>query len=275
MAIRRPIFKPQIGDPTTNLDGYICTLESGAMGLDVVSGGKINVWGGNLIPYCGRSKSDIIAHGTNLYNVKKAWAHWGQDKHYEIRAGLTWYSLLNDLKAGYWVELQGDYDQFSLASRCQDSFRGPHAIILGPEFTASGTYILSGDPLCKTFKYLPAKQLRAYAEKLGKQNWSPWRGQIFYARFKPAAGVVVAAHYSAAVSLPTSLWNDGTKKWVYNNPAGPADNRVKVGTRLEVRPVHFAKGGVDCYPITSGTFSKNYAGYYVPVKNVKLGRRVN
>jgi len=266
MSVRLPHFKYQIGDPTTSLDPYICTLESGAMGLDVISGGKINVWGGNLVPYCGRSVSLIRQKGTNLDNVATAWSHWG--KTLDRRRGYTWTNALNDLVQGYFVILQGDYDQFSLITRCQDSFTGDHAVLVVPEFSASGR-VLMADPLCKTFKWVTQTELKNYANKLARRIYgSDWRGQIFYARIKPPV-VPVLNHFAATVITATPLWNDVTKKWVYNG-----DNRVKVGTRLEVRGAQYVKGGIKCYPITSGKYSSNYKGYYVPVKNVRLGNRV-
>ncbi len=271
MAVRLPTFKAQIGDPTTTLDGYICTLECGAMGLDVVSGGRINVWGGQLIPYTGRTPLDIIRKGTNLYNVDRAWHHWGQDL--DVRNGYNWTSVISNLKSGYFVILQGDYDQFTYATRCQDSFTGGHAVILAPIFSSTGA-VLMGDPLCKTWKYVSQYELRNYAQKLARQVYgSSWVGQVFHARIKPAT--VTAPHYAGVVTRATSLWNDYTKEWVYKDVAGPADNRIPVGTRLELRGVQFTKGGTRCYVITSGKYSKNYSGYYVPVANVKLGSRVN
>lgn len=196
MAIRRPRFKKQIGDPTTNLDPYICTLESGAMGLDVLTGGRIDVWGGNLVPYCGRSPYAITKLGTNLGNVQLAWKHWG--KTLDRRRGYTWNNALADLKNGYWVIIQGDYDQFSLFTRCQDDFRGDHAVLAGPEFLKSGS-ILMADPLCSTFKYVSQVELRNYANKLGKKIYGTrWRGQIFYARIKPA---VIPTMWGSGVPL--------------------------------------------------------------------------
>lgn len=181
MAFRLPKFRYQIGDPTTSLDSYICTMESGAMALDAHTGGKYQVWGGQLIPYCGRSYYDIVRRGTNLYNVKKAWEHWGQT--FTVKNGNVWANLRSDLALGKWVILQGDYDQFSLATRCQDRFLGNHAIILGPKRDAYGR-ILTGDPLCKTFRYVSESELRRYAEDLGRQTWTAagvrWTGQILY-----------------------------------------------------------------------------------------------
>jgi hypothetical protein len=158
-----PIFRRQIGDPTTSLDSFLCTLESGAMLLDWQTRGAVQVWGGELIPYCGRTEAEIIGHGTNLSNVQQAWLHW--DQHLSIRSGGSWFDLLDCLGEGRAVELQGDYGVFTLNERCQDSFEGNHAITIYP-YALSGR-LLVGDPLCGTFKNFRETSLKAYAEALG------------------------------------------------------------------------------------------------------------
>lgn len=183
----RPVQRMQLKDPTTKLDSYICTMESAAMALDFHTLGKLKLWGGNLVAHCGRSASTIIGHGTSLNNAQTAWKYYGQTL--TIKSGHTWNDLLADLKAGHGVVLQGDYDQFSLATRCQDSFRGPHAIYLNPEFS-SGTNILMQDPLCSGGKFVSAAELKNFAEKLGRTFIGTTKPQkILYA--------ITAAHASA------------------------------------------------------------------------------
>jgi hypothetical protein len=147
---------------------------------------------------------------------------------------------------------------------------GEHAVLVVPQFSAAGRVLLA-DPLCKTFKWVTQTELKNYANKLARRIYgSAWRGQIFYARIKPPkVSVPVLNHFAATVISPTSLWNDVTKKWVYNGT-----NNVKVGTRLEVRGAQYVKGGLKCNPITQGKYSSNYNGYYVPSKNIRLGNKV-
>lgn len=160
-----PIFRRQIGDPTTNLDSYICTLESGAMALDWETRGAVQVWGGELIPWTGRTEASIAASGTNLGNVRQAWLHWG--KSLSVRSGQSWTQLMQCLAQGRGVILQGDYDQFSRAEKCQVGFERDHAIFLLPFMV--GSKILTGDPLCSTYHGREESSLRAYAEKLGRK----------------------------------------------------------------------------------------------------------
>lgn len=172
-----PTFRRQIGDPTTWLDASICTLESGAMGLDFQTGGTISLWGGQLIPYCGRSPAEIAAKGTNLTNVGLAWGHWGESL--DIRDG-PWAELTTELTAGNAVILQGDYDQFPFSTRCQVNFEAGHAVIVLPIKSPDGKSWLTGDPLCSGYKYVKALELRAYAEKLADTVRGD-RSRLFFA----------------------------------------------------------------------------------------------
>lgn len=158
-----PHFRKQIGDPTTGLDGFICTLESAAMVLEWHTRGAIAVWGGELIPYCGKTEAQIAATGSNLTNADEAWAHYGQDL--SVRSGQTFDDFLACLAQGRAAILQGDYSVLTNAEKCQDSFDGFHAISAYPYMVSDR--ILVGDPLCSNFTGLRVATLRAYAEALG------------------------------------------------------------------------------------------------------------
>lgn len=158
-----PVFRRQIGDPTTTLDSHICTMECGAMGLEWETRGAVSVWGGELIPWSGRTEASIAASGSNLNDVARAWLHWG--RLLTVRSGQTWSHVMSALGEGRAVLLQGDYGQFSLAERCQDSFEGNHCIILLPSIVSGR--ILTGDPLCSTWHGRRETSLQAYAEAFG------------------------------------------------------------------------------------------------------------
>jgi hypothetical protein len=178
----RPVFRKQLGDPTTWLDPYICTLESGAMALDFHTKGGIKVWGGQLVPWCGLTPAQIagqapradgeVRTGSGIPNVSMAWKHWNQTL--GNRIGYRWISVLESLQLGRAVILQGDYDQFSLATRCQDAFLGNHAVIVLPERMAGPKWLV-GDPLCSGYKWVSELELYRYAMKLG------FNGQLYFA----------------------------------------------------------------------------------------------
>lgn len=159
-----PTFRRQIGDPTTSLDSFICTMESAAMVLDWHTRGAISVWGGELIPWCGKTEAEIRATGSNLSNARQAWSHYGQTL--GVRSGQTFADMMAALAEGRAVILQGDYGVFSLVERCQDSFEGNHAISVYPYMVQDR--ILVGDPLCSTYHGIRQSTLQAYAEALGR-----------------------------------------------------------------------------------------------------------
>ncbi len=176
-----PTFRPQIGDPTTWLDAYICTLESAAMGLDFTTAGQVSVWGGQLVPYCGKSAKDIAGAsghpGTSLQNAAQAWAHYGQTLDIFDDA---WKDVRDELAIGNAVILQGDYGALPAGDRCSATFQDNHAVIVLPEVSVDGLQVLTGDPICAGYRWRTLRGLRAYAEKLATDvRGTPTR--LFYA----------------------------------------------------------------------------------------------
>lgn len=184
----RPTFRPQLGDPTTTLDGYLCTMESGAMCLDFTSGGDIKVWGGDLARYCGKTPDEIRAHGTNLLDLTRAFAQYGQTLVNRTRE--TWADAEADLAAGRMLVLQGWRAEVPYADRCGHGFAMAHAIAVLPE--RSGTKWLQGDPLCSGFTWIEGSILRAFAETLGARNLgaNEARQPIYFASVAPKVAVV-------------------------------------------------------------------------------------
>jgi hypothetical protein len=173
-----PWFRYQIGDPTTNLDGSICTLESGAMALDFTTGGAVRVWGGQLIPYCGKTPTEISREGTGLRNVELAWAHWGQNL--DVRDG-PFEEVVRVLRGGDGVIAQGWYDALPSGDRCSSTFERGHAFYVHPWFTDDGTMVYKGDPLCKQYEYIRLTSLRAYMEQLARRERND-ENRLFFAR---------------------------------------------------------------------------------------------
>ena len=173
----RPKFLAQLQDPTTTLDGFLCTLESAAMALDFQTGGRVQKWGGQLVPWCGRSPEEIRQKGTNLQNAEQAVNHFGGDL--DIRDG-PWSDVIAELRKGNLVILQGDYDQLPNATSCQDTFEANHAVVLLPELDEARATVLSGDPLCGGFRWTPQDEWRAYAEDLALTQRGT-RSRLFYA----------------------------------------------------------------------------------------------
>lgn len=177
-----PVFRKQIGDPTTTRDAFICTMESGAMGLDYHTLGKTQVWGGQLEQH----QTDHVG-GTDLYDLATAWKYYG--------AVLTqgtggWAGVKAALAQGRAVMLQGDYDQIPYTYKCQKDFNDGHCICLIPD---AFIWARTGDPLCSAFKNVPEDTIRAYAEKLNPHV------QFAFSASHPVQAVVHRFHIDTGV----------------------------------------------------------------------------
>lgn len=162
-----PIFRRQIGDPTTSLDRFMCVMESAAMVLDWHTRGATQVWGGELLAHTGVSEAQVIANGgTTLQMARNAWAFYGQNL--EIRAG-SWTDFLRALGEGRAIVLITDYGEISPSERCQTSFEGNHAVSVYPY--DAGTKLLTGDPLCSGYKGYEADTLQRAAEAYGRASY--------------------------------------------------------------------------------------------------------
>ena len=137
------------------------------MALDFTTGGQVSVWGGQLIPYCGRTVADIIGRGTNLIHVDTAWHHWAQDL--DIRSD-PFEDVVRTLNAGDGVIAQGWYDALPTIDRCSATFDRGHAVYVHPLFNGNKTSVMVGDPLCAGFKYMRLTSLRAYMEQLARRE---------------------------------------------------------------------------------------------------------
>jgi len=170
-----PTFRPQIGDPTTWLDNSICQFESAAMVLNWHTRGAVDVWGGELIPWCGKSEAAINGQGANLTNMKQAWQHWNQ--HLELRGGQYFSDLIVALSEGRAVILDGIYAVLPNDETCS-GFSGSHGISVYPYQV--GDRLLVGDPLCHDFKGIKRSSLQAYAEAFGEDIYGIHSPQPIY-----------------------------------------------------------------------------------------------
>ena len=207
-----PIFRNQIGDPTTTRDGVICTMSSGAMALDFHTLGAIQRWGGELEQHQG----DHVG-GTDLGDLADAWAYYGQN----LSQGTGgWTGVEAALAAGKAVVLQGDYDRIPDANSCQRGFDGDHAIAL---FPTTGAWARVGDPLCDGFHLnWPEAAVKAYAEKLagaGKARFAmsaahPAQASGWVLKLAPKAPIRIVATWGAGTPrciktwVPTTYWFD-------------------------------------------------------------------
>jgi hypothetical protein len=132
-----------------------CTMTSGANTLDFHTLGAVDVWGGDLRHAPGQPDQ---AGGTDLWDVEKAWRHYGQDL--EIRSGAGWDGVRADRLEGRALILTGDGNVPGAAT-----FDGAHAIAIYPEPDAAGRWLMA-DPLSTGPEWVTESSLRAWAEHL-------------------------------------------------------------------------------------------------------------
>lgn len=218
MTYYTPLFRRQIGDPTTNRDGYICTMTSGAMVLDYHTLGGLQLWGGEL-----ERHQNQHTGGTDLNDLALAWAYYGQVL--TIQSGYGWAGVRRALGEGRAVVLQGDYDRFTGANSCQKGFADPHAIALLPSDTA---WAIVGDPLCSGFKVIAEGTVRAYAEKLAPR--------VHFAVSRPQSSIVPPPTTEEPMNLRAVKGEDWTpaltRRPYRPNPerGGPITGYIELGT---------------------------------------------
>lgn len=264
-----PIFRPQYPDPTTTQDWTNCTMSSGAMALDRHTLGKTQVWGGELRKH----QSDQVG-GTDLYDVRQAWTHYGQAL--DIRSGQGWAGVLLALKEGRGVIIQYTRGFIPSAYRAgvDPSFTGGHAAYINgilPNGNLDYADPLAGD---NGFIELPPEYMKRAAEAM----FSGVRFAVTRITKEDELHAVVEFH----------PFPEGERRW--RVPAGETIRAYdpaypnKVIKTMKFANASSASGsgkayirwyGIDPAPVprggpflrvTNGTF----AGLYIPMHNISV-----
>lgn len=138
-----------------------CSMSSGAtaMAYQQPYGGK-TPWGGDL-----RHKQGDQSGGTDLYDVKDAWASYGETL--TIKTGSGWGTLVDTHNAKRAIVIQGTGNVPGSAT-----FDGGHACVIGPETAGDGDW-LWGDPLVSDWQWVDPDKIRQWAQA--------WNSDISYA----------------------------------------------------------------------------------------------
>jgi len=246
--------------------GKNCTMAVEAMFLYRASGGKI------VVTSCQcRMRSGDRSGGTHLGQAEEI------SKQYGITAGrvyrpLSTASARSLLETGRYGTHWNGSNSAMIGTPYDNSggrFRGNHDWWVSGMGTEAATYRVADPQRKHGYQDIPISLMEKAASRLDVSDITePYRplgaGKV-YCYFTPPDELPPVNHQKAVVTRTTQLWNDQGGYWVY---------KVPVNTKLEVRGRQFPKGGVATYPVTCGTYACNYPGYYVPVKNVKLGGRV-
>ena len=159
-----PAFQYQL-IPSDPQGGYSCTAYAMAMAVDKATYGGSRVTGRQIRAlsgaslYVGLTLPQAIAASSRLYVPVVD----------ESGSG-AWADVLNALKHGRGVVLQGDYDQIPDAYSGQPSFDGNHALYID-YLHSSGLYVYVMDPLQRNgARWVPVAIMRKFAEKLARST---------------------------------------------------------------------------------------------------------
>lgn len=143
-----------------------CTWTSGANGVDAISGGRKRPTPDAIHALVSSAEESNPAYpGWSMRDLVLAMSRYGVTL--VNRSGDGWAAVVAWLKAGHYVVLQGDSDQFG-NSTCSGTYEGDHAIGVHPNHrTVDGVrewWI--NDPICPSGRWERESVLQRYAVKL-------------------------------------------------------------------------------------------------------------
>jgi hypothetical protein len=164
--IYKPQHKRQLGPGSGPTGKYDCTAWSAAMAIDRATLGGTDVTGRQVRLASNEPYPDPDSPGLHLGQVVDVAFKWHVDL--ENRSGAPWSAVLQALKAGRGVILQGDYDQL-VGFSCQATFKGDHAVYVNHITGDDDLYWM--DPLCPgPNANMKVTIARKYAEKFAKSR---------------------------------------------------------------------------------------------------------
>ena len=138
-----------------------CTMTAGALALAYQEPkGGLAKWGGDL-----RHQQSDLSGGTDLYDLRTAWAEYGETLN--IRSGSGWSALVAAHDEGRAVVIQGSGNVPG-----SESFDGGHACCIAPETHQDGRWLF-GDPLASGWQWVSVSSIRSWAEH--------WQSSIAFA----------------------------------------------------------------------------------------------
>ena len=144
-----------------------CTVTSGAVALAYQTAGRLALWGGDL-----RHAQGDLEGGTDLYDLRDAWAEYGEEL--KVKSGAGWSAVVDAHEAGRAIVCQGTGNVPG-----SGTFDGGHACCIGPETRASDGAWLWGDPTVTDWQWVGAGKIRDYLEA--------WQSSCAFAVSSPVA----------------------------------------------------------------------------------------
>lgn len=131
-----------------------CTMAAGADAIAYQSPrGELTPWGGDL-----RHRQSDLSGGTDLYDLRTAWAAYGETL--TIRSGSGWSAVVKAHDEGRAIVVQGTGNVPG-----SQTFDGAHACAIGPETRSSDGAYLFGDPLASDWQWCSASSIRSWMER--------------------------------------------------------------------------------------------------------------
>jgi hypothetical protein len=131
-----------------------CTMSSGANAIAYQDPrGALDPWGGDL-----RHRQSDLSGGTDLYDLRTAWAELGETL--KIKIGSGWAALVDDHDEGRAIVIQGTGNVPGA-----ETFDGGHACSIAPETSNAGNWLF-GDPLASDWQWVSPSSIRSWAERM-------------------------------------------------------------------------------------------------------------
>jgi len=137
-----------------------CTMSSGADALAYHTRGDLAPWGGRL-----RHKQGDLDGGTDLYDLRDAWAAYGETL--TIKSGAGWAAVYEAHEAGRAIVIQGTGEVPG-----SGDFDGGHACAIGIETRSDGAWLF-GDPLASGWQWIHPSSIKTWAQR--------WQSSIAFA----------------------------------------------------------------------------------------------
>jgi hypothetical protein len=138
-----------------------CTAVSGALALAYQQPrGELAPQGGDV-----RHRQSDQSGGIDLYDVRQAWAAYGETL--TIKSGAGWSAVVDAHDADRAIIIQGIGNVPGA-----ETFDGGHACAIGPETNGEGDWLF-GDPLATGWQWVPPSKIRSWAEA--------WQSSIAFA----------------------------------------------------------------------------------------------
>lgn len=167
MTLYVPVHRSQYDPGCSTVTRHSgCTWTSGANGVDAISAGRKRPTPDAvhaLVPNA--QETNPGTPGWSMPDLARAMSRYGVG--FANRSGDGWAAVIAWLKAGHYVVLQGDSDQFGNAT-CSGSFDGDHAIGVHPnhrEVDGVRQWWIN-DPICPAGRWERETVLQRYAVKL-------------------------------------------------------------------------------------------------------------